>query len=86
MNGGELMVVLVVSIIVIGKIIRSARLGSRFSGTTQDPTPRLADHPENERLREEIRQLKARVATLERIATDSSASLDREIESLRDRP
>jgi hypothetical protein len=86
MNGGEMMVVLIVAIVVIAKVFRSGRFGSRFHDSDHDPTPRLADHPENERLREEIRQLKARVATLERIATDSSASLDREIESLRDRP
>lgn len=85
MNGGELMVVLIVAIVVIGRIIAGSRRW-RHRDAPADPAPRLADHPENERLREEIRQLKARVATLERIATDSSASLDREIESLRDRP
>ncbi len=42
-------------------------------------------NPEAERLREEVRALKERVATLERIATDGSASLDREIEALRHR-
>lgn len=85
MNGGEMMVVLIVAIVVIAKIFRSGR-GSNSPGVQIDAAPRLPDNGENERLREEIRQLKARVATLERIATDSSASLDREIESLRDRP
>ena len=85
MNGGELMVVLCVAMVVVGRIIAGGRRW-RHRDDQIDPTPRLADNGENERLREEIRQLKARVATLERIATDSSNSLDREIEALRDRP
>ena len=52
----------------------------------EEMVARPGPDPEAQALREEIRQLKARVATLERIATDSSSSLDREIESLRDRP
>ncbi|GAA0301215.1 hypothetical protein GCM10009087_08730 [Sphingomonas oligophenolica] len=44
---------------------------------------------ENQRLREELRAMKDRLAVLERLATDndnSGARLDREIEKLRDRP
>jgi low affinity Fe/Cu permease len=42
---------------------------------------------ENDRLREELRMLKERVAVLERIATDNDRGLqlDREIEALRHR-
>jgi hypothetical protein len=47
----------------------------------QQPT----DAGEALRLREEIRTLKERIAVLERIATDKSSALDREIEQLRDR-
>ena len=45
------------------------------------------DNGENERLREELRALKERVAVLERIATenDRGMTLDREIEALRNR-
>lgn len=85
MNGGELMVVICVALCVVGRIITGGRRWRHREDQT-DPTPRLFDNGENERLREEVRQLKARVATLERIATDSSNSLDREIEALRDRP
>jgi hypothetical protein len=53
--------------------------GEEFVGRNQPD-------PDAQALREEIRMLKARVATLERIATDSSSALDREIESLRNRP
>ena len=44
---------------------------------------------ENQRLRDELRAMKDRLAVLERLATDnndSGARLDREIEKLRDRP
>lgn len=45
------------------------------------------DNGENERLRDELRSLKERVAVLERIATenDRGMTLDREIEALRHR-
>jgi hypothetical protein len=44
-----------------------------------------ADSQENLRLKEEITDLKGRIATLERIATDNNSALDldREIERLR---
>jgi hypothetical protein len=40
---------------------------------------------ENERLRDEVTQLKERIKVLERITVDKENSLAREIESLRDR-
>lgn len=43
------------------------------------------DPAEAMRLREEVRALKERIAVLERIATDKSSALEREIEQLRDR-
>lgn len=48
---------------------------------------RPGDEAENQRLREELRSVKERVAVLERIATDNDRglSLDREIEALRDK-
>jgi hypothetical protein len=45
----------------------------------------LVNDGESQRLREEVRSLKERIAVLERIATDRSGSLEREIEQLRDR-
>ncbi|HEX5183192.1 MAG TPA: hypothetical protein VFW19_08585 [Allosphingosinicella sp.] len=43
------------------------------------------DPRESQRLHEEIRTLKERIQVLERIATDKTSSLEREIEQLRDR-
>ena len=41
--------------------------------------------PETERLRDEVKMLKDRIQTLERIAVDKENSLAREIDALRDR-
>ncbi|HEX8191755.1 MAG TPA: hypothetical protein VF552_02560 [Allosphingosinicella sp.] len=41
--------------------------------------------PENDRLRDEVRQLKERLAVIERITVEKENSLERQIESLRDR-
>jgi hypothetical protein len=45
----------------------------------------LERDPEADRLRDEVKVLKDRIAVLERIATDKSVMLDREIEELRHR-
>ena len=77
------MVIGIVLIVTVGSIIRAKmgvghrhHHGERFTGA---PAP----NPEAERLREEVKQLKERVAVLERLATDSSAALDREFEKLK---
>jgi C4-dicarboxylate-specific signal transduction histidine kinase len=79
MSGGQWMVVLIVAIVMIARIVRSGmRQENRRIEAGRDP--------EAVRLQEEVRQLKERLAVLERIATDDSSALDREIEALRDRP
>lgn len=77
MSGGQIMVVLIVLIGVIGGIIKSRHRSGR--------TERVAQDPDADRLREEVRTLKDRIAVLERIATDRAGNLDHEIERLRDR-
>ncbi|MGY4396068.1 cell shape-determining protein MreC [Sphingomonas sp. UYAg733] len=84
------MVVAIIVVITIGKVLQ-ARFGvgqdkrdSRFNLRRDD----AATENENQRLREELKAMKDRLAVLERLATDSNdsgARLDREIEKLRDR-
>lgn len=78
------MVVLIVAITAIASIYR-AKYGVVRRGKGEDFV--RPDNGENERLREELRALKERVAVLERIATenDRGMTLDREIEALRNR-
>jgi hypothetical protein len=80
---------MVVAIVAIGSIasVFRAKYGvvRRHKGEEYVGRPQQ-DDADALRLREEIRSLKDRIAVLERIATDSSNSLDREIESLRHRP
>ena len=45
----------------------------------------FVDHAENQQLREEVKQLKERLAVLERITVEKENSLEREIERLRDK-
>lgn len=75
------MVVLIVAIVTLGGVIRSKN-GTRRSRRGTAP---VEDQMENQLLRSEIKELKERIAVLERLATDthSAAALDREIEKLR---
>lgn len=84
MSGGQTMVVLIVAIVMIAGIVR-ARYGIG-AGRGSERGSDGASQAENRMLREEVRTLKERVAVLERVITDnnSSLSLDREIEALRD--
>ncbi|MFW2830287.1 hypothetical protein [Sphingomonas sp. ID0503] len=77
------MVVLIVAIVAIANVFR-AKYGVIRRGKGEEFRNPSTD-AENRQLREELRTLKERVATLERIATDDSTALDREIERLRDR-
>ncbi len=45
----------------------------------------FVDHRENNQLRDEVKQLKERLAVLEQITIEKENSLSREIERLRDR-
>lgn len=78
------MVVLIVAITAVASIYR-AKYGVVRRNKGEDFV--RPDNGENDRLREELRSLKERVAVLERIATDNDRgiALDREIEALRRR-
>ena len=75
------MVVAIVLIVTIGGIWK-AKHGVRGGRHGNQP---IADSRENERLREEVKSLKERLAVLERITIEKENSLEREIEKLRDR-
>jgi hypothetical protein len=77
------MVVMIVLIVTIGRVLQS-KWGGRRHGP---PGSVVVDDGENRRLRDEVRSLKDRVATLERLITDERRprELEREIEALRSR-
>jgi hypothetical protein len=80
------MVVLIVAIVMIAKLV-SRSMGDTGGGRKRDrDRPARINDGESERLREEVRTLKERLAVLERIATDGNNTLERQIEALRDPP
>ena len=87
MSGGQFMVVLIVAIVMIASIIKS-RYGYSHRhrhrhGNSESET--VIESADTQRLRDEVKQLKERLAVLERIAVEKENSLEREIEKLRDR-
>lgn len=75
------MVVAIVAITAIASVVR-AKYGVVRRHKGEDVIQRGPD-PEAERLRAEVKQLKDRVAVLERLATDGSSALEREFEKLK---
>ena len=97
MNAPEFFIA-IVAIVTLGGIIRAKhglpsgrsfrdRTRRGFGGFDRDDDPQQLprDSADSVRLREEVKMLKERVQTLERIAVDKENSLAREIDSLRDR-
>lgn len=77
-----IMVVLIVLITSIAGVMR-AKYGIRRDRHGNELP--LHNSGETERMRDEIKVLKDRIAVLERIATDRNHSLEQEFERLRDR-
>ena len=73
------MVVFIVLIVMVGSVLK-ARYDSRAKRME-----RPQDDAEKIRLKEELGQLKDRLAVLERITIEKENSLERQIEELRDR-
>ena len=79
------MVIAIVAIATIGSIIRAKMGVGRDHQGNEFSLRGDAATAENQQLREDIRGLKDRIAVLERVITDTntSSTLDREIEKLR---
>ena len=81
------MVVAIIIVVTIGKVLNTryrAQHGIRRGNAIGSQT---RNEPQTERLQEEVKYLKERVAVLEKIATDDRGArdLENEIEKLRDR-
>jgi len=86
MNSGEMMVVLIVAIVMFASIFRAKYGYGRFGRYNRGNAELDAQsRAENQRLRDEVSQLKDRIKVLERITVEKENSLANEIESLRDR-
>jgi hypothetical protein len=83
MEGGQIMVVLIVAIVMVASIVRARYGYSRHGRRIDSSSPE--DRAENLRLRDEVKELKERLKVLERITVEKEYSLAREIENLRDR-
>jgi hypothetical protein len=75
------MVVIIVAITAFASIIRAKYGIRRDKRGNEFPI----NTGENDRLRDEVKMLKERLAVLERITVERENSLDREIEQLRDK-
>ncbi len=85
MDGGQIMVVAIVAIVMIASIIRAKYGYGRFGRHRGQGFVGGDEHAENARLRDEVKELKERIKVLERITVDKENSLAREIDSLRER-
>jgi hypothetical protein len=81
MDSGQLTAVMIVGIVMVASIIRSIFRGPRHPVVFNNELGKA----ENQRLREEVGELKERLKVLERIAVDKENSLARQIDELRDR-
>ncbi len=82
MSQGMIFVLLIIAISITGGIMK-ARYG--YLGNKREGDSAGRDDGETQRLKEEVRALKDRLQVLERIAVEKESSLNREIDSLRDR-
>jgi hypothetical protein len=77
-----MMVVFIVLIVTIGNIVR-AKIGVRRGRDSAENA--IGSDAGTRALRDEVKQLKERIAVLERITVEKENSLERQIEALRDR-
>ena len=86
MSGGQFTAIMIVAIVMIASIIKTAIGGGRSRKRhRRDEAISAQENAENARLRDEVKQLKERLAVVERITVEKENSLERQIEALRDR-
>lgn len=83
MDGGQLTAIIIVAIVMVASIIKAGVRSSHLHLRNAQPDGQT--RLENQRLRDEVSQLKERIKVLERITVEKENSLAKEIESLRDR-
>ncbi|HEX2802961.1 MAG TPA: hypothetical protein VHN55_03115 [Sphingomicrobium sp.] len=81
MNGGQIMVVVIVAIVMFASIFK-AKYGYGRNRGAIDASPE--ERAETLRLRDEVKQLKERLKVLERITVEKENSLAKQIDELRD--
>ena len=83
MDGGQIMVIVIVAIVMVASIVKAGVRSSTYHlrGGRDDGRFQV----ENQQLRSEVSELKERIKVLERITVDKENSLAKKIESLRDR-
>ena len=79
------MVVAIVFIVMVASVLRAWLGGGRSRRHRGDEGETIQNRAENARLREEVKQLKERLAVIERITVEKENSLERQIDQLRDR-
>ena len=84
MSSGQITAIVIVAIVMVASVIRAVvGVGIRHHRFALRGDDRM--QAENQRLREEVGDLKERLKVLERITVDKENSLSREIDALRDR-
>lgn len=78
-------VLVLVAMIFVFQIVKHKMGIPQISRRDREPLPFHENNGEALRLRDEVRQLKERLAVLERITVEKENSLSREIEDLRNR-
>ena len=80
------MVAFIVLVVMIASVLRTALGGGRSRRRNREQEAVAGEErADNARLRDEVKQLKERLAVLERITIEKENSLERQIEALRDR-
>ena len=76
----------IVFIVMLASVLRAWLSGGRLRRRREEEGEALPrDSAENARLRDEVKQLKERLAVIERITVEKENSLERQIDALRDR-